>query len=123
MVTPDTVFDYDLASAELETLKVQEIPSGYNHDDYETELVHMPARAGTLVPVSLVYKKRTPRDGSAPMHLYVYGSYGSRVPPCFSTARLSLVDRGMIFRSVEHTSELQSLMRTSYAVFCLNKQT
>src|SRR3546814_2506439 len=121
MVTPDTVFDYDLASAELETLKVQEIPSGYNHDDYETELVHMPARDGTLVPVSLVYKKGTPRDGSAPMHLYVYGSYGYRVPPGFSTTRLSLVDRGMIYaiahRSEEHTSELQSLMRNSYAVF------
>src|SRR3546814_10444575 len=115
MVTPDTVFDYDLACAELETLKVQEIPSGYNHNDYKTELVHMPARDGTLVPVSLVYKKGTPRDGSAPMHLYVYGSYGYRVPPGFSTTRLS--------RSEEHTSELQSLMRISYAVFCLKKKT
>src|SRR3546814_15751491 len=89
MVTPAPFSDYDLASAEFGTLKVHEIPSGYNQNDYKTELVHMPARDGTLVPVSLVDKKGTPRDGSAPMHLYVYGSYGYRVPPGFSTTRLS----------------------------------
>src|SRR3546814_12458996 len=93
MVTPDTVFDYDLASAELETLKVQAIPSGYNHNDYKTELVHMPASDGTLVPVSLVYNKGTPRDGTAPMHLYVSGSFGYLVPPGYSTTRLRWSER------------------------------
>jgi oligopeptidase B len=113
MVTPDTVFDYDLASGKLETLKVQEIPSGYNHGDYVTELVNMPSRDGTPVPVSLVYKKGTPRDGSAPMHLYVYGSYGYRVPPGFSTTRLSLVDRGMIY-AIAHVRGGDDLGRAWY---------
>jgi oligopeptidase B len=113
MVTPDTVFDFDVASQKLETLKVQEIPSGYNHDEYVTELVNMPARDGTPVPVSLVYKKGTPRDGSAPMHLYVYGSYGYRVPPGFSTTRLSLVDRGMIY-AIAHVRGGDDLGRAWY---------
>src|SRR3546814_3884887 len=137
MVTPDTVYDYDVASGTLEALKVQEIPSGYDASQYITERVSLPSRDGqTMIPASLVYKKGTPRDGSAPLHLYVYGSYGYRVAPGFSTTRLSLVDRGMIYaiahvrggddlgreRSEEHTSELQSLMRISYAVFCLKKK-
>lgn len=113
MVTPDTVFDFDVASKKLETLKVQEIPSGYNHDEYVTELVSMPARDGTPVPVSLVYKKGTPRDGSAPLHLYVYGSYGYRVPPGFSTTRLSLVDRGMIY-AIAHVRGGDDLGRAWY---------
>lgn len=113
MVTPDTVYDFDIASKKLETLKVQEIPSGYNHDDYATELVNMPARDGTPVPVSLVYKKGTPRDGSAPLHLYVYGSYGYRVPPGFSTTRLSLVDRGMIY-AIAHVRGGDDLGRAWY---------
>ena len=113
MVTPDTVFDFDIASKKLETLKVQEIPSGYAKDEYVTELVNMPARDGTPVPVSLVYKKCTPRDGSAPMHLYVYGSYGYRVPPGFSTTRLSLVDRGMIY-AIAHVRGGDDLGRAWY---------
>ena len=113
MVTPDTVYDFDVASKKLETLKVQEIPSGYNHDDYVTELVNIPARDGTPVPVSLVYKKGTPRDGSAPMHLYVYGGYGYRVPPGFSTTRLSLVDRGMIY-AIAHVRGGDDLGRAWY---------
>ena len=113
MVTPDTVYDFDVASQKLETLKVQEIPSGYTKDEYVTELVSMPARDGTPVPVSLVYKKGTPRDGSAPMHLYVYGSYGYRVPPGFSTTRLSLVDRGMIY-AIAHVRGGDDLGRAWY---------
>src|SRR3546814_6424628 len=119
MVTPDTVYDYDVASGTLEALKVQEIPSGYDASQYITERVSLPSRDGqTMIPASLVYKKGTPRDGSAPLHLYVYGSYGYRVAPGFSPTRLSLVDR----RSEEQTSELQSLMRSSYAVSCLKKK-
>lgn len=98
MVTPDTVYDYDIASGNLETLKVQEIPSGYDATQYVTERVNLPSRDGkTMIPASLVYKKGTRLDGSAPMHLYAYGSYGYRVPPGFSTTRLSLVDRGMVY--------------------------
>ncbi len=98
MVTPDTVYDYDIASGNLETLKVQEIPSGYDATQYVTERVNLPSRDGkTMIPASLVYKKGTKLDGTAPMHLYAYGSYGYRVPPGFSTTRLSLVDRGMVY--------------------------
>src|SRR3546814_13672307 len=64
MVTPDTVFDYDFASAALETLKVQEIPSGYNHDDYETELVHMTELHGQVGTGSTGLKKGTPGEGN-----------------------------------------------------------
>lgn len=113
MITPDTVFDYDIATAKLETLKVQEIPSGYDSDKYQTELVNIKARDGTMVPVSLMYKKGLKRDGSAALHLYVYGSYGYRVPPGFSTTRLSLVDRGMIY-AIAHVRGGDDLGRRWY---------
>ncbi len=97
MVTPDTVYDFTVANGILETLKVQEIPSGYDASEYATERLTIKARDGAMVPVSLVYKKGTKLDGSAPLHLYAYGAYGYAVPPSFSTNRLSLVDRGLIY--------------------------
>ena len=97
MVTPDTVFDYDLDTAKLRTRKVQEIPSGYDASVYVTERAMAPARDGVRVPVSIVYRKDTPRDGSAPLYLYGYGAYGSAMSPGFSTSRLSLLDRGFIY--------------------------
>ncbi len=97
MVTPDTVYDYTLADKSLETLKVQEIPSGYDASQYTTERLSIKARDGAMVPVSLVYKNGTKLDGSAPLHLYAYGAYGYAVPPSFSTTRLSLVDRGFVY--------------------------
>lgn len=113
MITPDTVYDYDIASKSFETLKVQEIPSGYDSSSYRTEWVNTTARDGSLVPVSLVYHKDSKRDGSAPLHLYVYGSYGYRVPPGFSTSRLSLVDRGMIY-AIAHVRGGDDLGRSWY---------
>lgn len=114
MVTPDTVYDYDLASGKLETLKVQEIPSGYDATQYVTERVNLLSRDGkTMIPASLVYKKGTKLDGSAPMHLYAYGSYGYRVPPGFSTTRLSLVDRGMVY-AIAHVRGGDDLGREWY---------
>lgn len=97
MVTPDTVYDYDVAAKTLETLKVQEIPSGYDASQYETERVTITARDGTKVPVSVLYRKGFKKDGSAPLHLYAYGAYGYAVPPGFSTSRFSLVDRGFAY--------------------------
>ncbi len=97
MVTPDTVYDYTLADKSLETLKIQEIPSGYDASQYTTERLSIKARDGALVPVSLVYENGTKLDGSAPLHLYAYGAYGYAVPPSFSTTRLSLVDRGFVY--------------------------
>ncbi|MGL5839671.1 MAG: S9 family peptidase [Sphingorhabdus sp.] len=97
MVTPDTVFDYHLADKRMETLKVQEIPSGYDASQYETERVMITARDGVQVPVSVLYKKGFKKDGSAPLHLYAYGAYGYAMPPGFSANRLSLVDRGFAY--------------------------
>ncbi len=97
MVTPDTVYDYDIASKNLKTLKVQEIPSGYDPAQYTTERLMITARDGVQVPVSIVYKKGFKKDGSQPLHLYAYGAYGYAIPPGFSTTRLSLVDRGFAY--------------------------
>ncbi len=97
MVTPSTVFDYHVDTGELEVRKVQEIPSGYAASDYVTERLSVTARDGARVPVSLVRRRDTAVDGSAPIYLYGYGAYGLAVPPSFSTTRLSLLDRGFIF--------------------------
>jgi len=97
MVTPGTEYDYDVATGTLTTLKVQEIPSGYDADKYRTERLKITARDGTEVPVSIVYPKDFPKDGSAPLFLYAYGAYGYAIPPGFSTGRLSLLDRGFAY--------------------------
>jgi oligopeptidase B len=94
MVTPNTVYDYHLAEDRLETLKVREIPSGYDASNYLTERLTAPARDGTLVPVSVVYRRDFVKDGSGPLHLQGYGAYGYALPPGFSANRLSLLDRG-----------------------------
>lgn len=113
MVTPDTVYDYTLADKQLETLKVQEIPSGYDASQYATERLTIKARDGVMVPVSLVYKNGTKLDGSAPLHLYSYGAYGYAVPPSFSTTRLSLVDRGFVY-AIAHIRGGDDLGRNWY---------
>ena len=97
MVTPGTEYDYDVATGALTILKVQEIPSGYDGDKYRTERLKIVARDGTEVPVSIVYPKDFPRDGSGPLFLYAYGAYGYAIPPGFSTGRLSLLDRGFAY--------------------------
>lgn len=104
MVTPATVYDYEVASGKLITLKTQEIPSGYDPSLYVSERITIEARDGTLVPVSILMRrdraeilKRAGIAGPGPLHLYAYGAYGYAVPPGFSTTRLSLVDRGFAY--------------------------
>ena len=97
MVTPTTVFDYQVESAELEVRKVQRIPSGYDASEYVTERALATARDGAQVPVSIVRRVDTAVDGTAHLYLYGYGAYGLSIPPSFSTTRLSLLDRGFIF--------------------------
>lgn len=97
MITPVSTYEYDFKTRKSELVKQQEIPSGYDKSKYETTRVWATARDGVKVPVSIVMKKGTKLDGSAPMLLYAYGSYGYSMTPNFSTARLSLVDRGMIY--------------------------
>ncbi|WP_406853394.1 S9 family peptidase [Brevundimonas sp. BH3] len=97
MSTPTSVYDYDQKSRERTLRKVQEVPSGHNATDYVVERLNAPASDGQLVPVSILRHKNTPVDGSAPVLLYGYGSYGMSMSASFSTNRLSLVDRGFIY--------------------------
>jgi oligopeptidase B len=97
MVTPATVYDYHAADDRLETLKVQEIPSGYDASRYRTERLMLPTRDGKRVPVSIVYPKGFKKDGTGKVFLYAYGAYGYAVPPSFNTNRMSLLDRGYAF--------------------------
>ena len=97
MITPGSVYQYNFKTGKSELLKQQEIPSGYDKTKYETTRIWATARDGVKVPVSIVMKKGTKLDGKSPMLLYAYGSYGYSMTPSFSTARLSLVDRGMIY--------------------------
>ena len=97
MVTPTTVYDYHPANGDLETLKVQEIPSGYDASAYVTDRVEVTARDGTRVPVSILRRKGFALDGSGKLFVYGYGAYGIAIPPSFSTSRLSLVDRGFAY--------------------------
>ena len=96
MVTPDTIYDYHLDSGDLEVRKVQQIPSGYEASEYLTERTFAEVRDGEWVPASVVRRKDTPVDGTAPLYLYGYGAYGVSIPPSFSTTCLSLLDRGFI---------------------------
>jgi len=104
MVTPGTVYDYDVRTAKLTTLKTQEIPSGYDPSLYVSERLTVTARDGTQVPVSVLMRrdraellKQAGIEGPGPLHLYAYGAYGYAIPPGFSTTRLSLVDRGFAY--------------------------
>jgi len=97
MTTPSQLFDYDMVTRKRVLLKTQEVPSGHNPDDYVTRRVMAPAHDGELVPVSLLYRKDTPLDGSAPCLLYGYGAYGITIPAGFNTNILSLADRGFVY--------------------------
>ena len=97
MTTPAETYDYDMATRQRVLRKRQEVPSGHNPSDYVTRRLLALAKDGERVPVTLLYKKTTPLDGSAPLLLYGYGAYGISMPAAFSTGRLSLVDRGFIY--------------------------
>ncbi len=95
--TPKQTYDYDLASHERVLRKVQQVPSGHEPSRYTVRRLFARATDGVLVPVTVLMLKSTPLDGSAPLFLYGYGSYGFSVDPTFSTSRLSLVNRGWVF--------------------------
>jgi oligopeptidase B len=97
MTTPAQVFDYNMATRTRVLRKTQEVPSGHDPSLYVTRRVMAPAKDGETVPVSLLYRKETPLDGSAPLLLYGYGAYGMSIPADFSTNALSLVDRGFVY--------------------------
>ncbi len=120
MVTPDSVYDYDVKKGTLELLKQQEIPSGYDASLYTTERLEIEARDGTMVPVSVVYRKD--REPGGPLHLYAYGAYGYAIPPGFSTTRLSLIDRGFAY-AIAHIRGGDDLGRRWYLQGKMNERT
>lgn len=97
MVTPSSVYDCDMATGKQTLLKQTEVLGGYDKSQYATERLWATARDGVKVPLSVVYKKGVKRDGSAPLFLYAYGSYGAGMSATFSIPRLSLLDRGMVY--------------------------
>jgi oligopeptidase B len=97
LVTPNSVFDYDMDKHTATLLKQTEVLGGYDPGQYQSERLQATAADGTRIPISLVYRKGLKRDGAAAMLLNGYGSYGFPYPVTFSSNRLSLLDRGMVF--------------------------
>ncbi len=97
LTTPSTVYEYNLETKEQKQLKQQEVVGGYDPKDYVTERLFATAKDGTKIPIALVYKKGFEKNGSSPLLLYGYGSYGSSSDVGFSSPRLSLLNRGFVF--------------------------
>jgi oligopeptidase B len=113
LTTPATTYDYHMKIREMTLLKRQEVVGGHTPDAYISERLYAMANDGKQIPISLVYKKGTPIDGSSPLLLYGYGSYGHTVDPNFGIARLSLLDRGFIY-AIAHIRGGQFLGREWY---------
>ena len=97
LVTPSSVFDYDMNTRKATLLKQTEVPGGFDKANYKSERVFATASDGTKIPMSIVYRRNVKLDGSAPLLLYGYGSYGISISPGFSASRLALLDRGVIY--------------------------
>jgi len=97
LVTPNSVFDYEMDSKARTLLKQTEVPGGFDKANYQSERVFATASDGTRIPISLVYRKGTKMDGRNPLLLYGYGSYGASITPNFSSNRLSMLDRGVVY--------------------------
>jgi len=97
LVTPSSIFDYDMDKQTRVLLKQTEVPGGFDRNNYQSERIFATASDGTKIPMSVVYRKGTKLDGKAPLLLYGYGSYGASMTPNFSSNRLSLLDRGVIY--------------------------
>ncbi|MDD3735918.1 MAG: S9 family peptidase [Bacteroidales bacterium] len=97
LTTPNSVYDYDMAARTKTLLKQDSVLGGFDKNNYESKRLWATATDGTLVPVSLVYRKGFTQDGTAPMLLYAYGSYGSSTDPWFRSSILSLLDRGFVY--------------------------
>ena len=113
LTTPNSTFDYNMDTKEKTLKKQQEVLGGFDKNNYVSERVYATARDGVKVPVSLVYRKGTKKDGSAPLLQYSYGSYGYSTDPGFSSTRLSLLDRGFTF-AIAHIRGGQEMGRRWY---------
>lgn len=97
LTTPASTYDMNVASGERKLMKREPVLGPFDPANYVTEFRFAPARDGTPIPVSLVYRRDVPRNGSAPLYQYGYGSYGASMDPMFSATRLSLLDRGVVY--------------------------
>ena len=113
LTTPASVYDYNMETAEKKLMKQQEVVGGYNSADYVTERIYATAKDSTKVPISIVYKKGFQKDGHGPLLLYGYGSYGASMDAGFSSARLSLLNRGFAF-AIAHIRGGQEMGRYWY---------
>ncbi len=113
LVTPNSVFDYDMVRRSRELKKRDEVLGGYDASAYRIERLMLTARDGAAVPVSLVYRTPFVRDGDRPLLLYAYGSYGATIEPTFSSQRFSLVDRGFVY-AIAHVRGGQEMGRQWY---------
>lgn len=113
LTTPNSTYDYNMKTRERTLLKQTEVVGGYNSSDYITERQWATADDGTLVPLSIVYKKGMQKDGNNPTLLYGYGSYGASMDPTFSITRLSLLDRGFVY-AIAHIRGGQEMGRQWY---------
>ncbi len=109
--TPSRVYKYNLVSKSKELVKEQEIPSGHNPDDYIVERVEFKSHDGILVPLTITRHKKTKIDGSANLLLYGYGSYGNSMSPSFSSTRLSLIDRDIIWATAHIRGGMEKGMK------------
>ena len=96
LVTPPSVYDYNIATQQSTLMKQNEVPGGFDRDNYVSERVFATASDGTRIPISLFYRKDLKNKAHAPLYLYGYGSYGYALPVSFSAPRLPLVDRGLM---------------------------
>ena len=113
LTTPSTTFEYDLTDGSRELLKREPVLGDFDPANYISEFVWVPGRDGERIPVSIVYRKGTPLNGTAPLYLYGYGSYGLSMDPLFSLSRLSLLDRGFVY-AMAHIRGGQELGRRWY---------
>jgi len=113
LTTPSSVYEFNMKTRQRKLLKRQEVLGGYKPELYQSERLLAPAYDGTLVPISLGYRKDTPKGAGTPLLLYGYGSYGYSMDPTFNSARLSLLDRGFIF-AIAHVRGGQEMGRSWY---------
>jgi len=113
LTTPSSVYEFDMKTRQRRLLKRQQVLGGYKPELYQSERLLAPAYDGTMVPISLVYRKDTPKSAQTPLLLYGYGSYGASMDPTFNSVRLSLLDRGFIF-AIAHVRGGQEMGRPWY---------
>jgi oligopeptidase B len=112
-ITPRSIIDYNMKTGEKIVLKQDEVLGGYNKENYLVERIQATADDNTKIPISIVYKKGIKKDGTSPLLLYAYGSYGISMEPVFGTTRLSLLDRGFIY-AIAHIRGGQEMGRSWY---------